>query len=132
MATVLFLQRRPAPPLDACVQAVWICRHDPRPRAFERVLPTGGPQLVVNLLETARVSTRRGRAASSATVARQHLSGLATRAQIIDTDEQAFVAGVAFHPGGTRPFTAIPAHDLSDQDVPLDAVWGAAADAPPA
>ena len=126
---MLFLQRRPAPPLDTCVQAVWVCRHDPRPRTLERVLPNGGPQLIVNLLED---RTRVYEARPGTVVCHESpgsiLSGLATRAQIIDTDEQAFVVGVAFRPGGTRPFTAVPAHDLADRDVPLDALWGAGAE----
>ena len=52
------------------------------------------------------------------------LTGITTRFQIIDTDEQAFVAGVVFRPGGTVPFVAAPARELSDADVPLEALWG--------
>jgi AraC-like DNA-binding protein len=34
------------------------------------------------------------------------------------------VAGVAFRAGGTVPFVRAPAHETSDVDVPLDALWG--------
>jgi hypothetical protein len=40
------------------------------------------------------------------------------------TDEQAFVAGVVFRPGGTVPFVAPPALELSDANVPLEALGG--------
>jgi AraC-like DNA-binding protein len=126
---MLFLQRRPRPPLDRAIQALWVCRHDPRPRAYERVLPNGGPQLIINLLED---QTRVYQPGPHGLVCRVSpgsiLSGLATRAQVIDTDEQAFVAGVSFVPGGTLPFTTVPAHELRDADVPLDALWGVAAE----
>jgi AraC-like DNA-binding protein len=120
-----FDHRRPAPPLDAFVASVWLCRNDRRPRALERVLPTGGAQLIVNLAED---ETRLYRASSDAlsVVASPGsiLAGLTTRYQIIDTDEQEYVAGVAFLAGGTRPFFDAPAYELSDIDVPLEALWG--------
>ena len=125
---MLFLQRRPAPPLDRFVESIWVCRHDARPRALERVLPTGAPQLVINLGEDeTRLYRESGRGFVCASSPGSILTGITTRAQIIDTDEQADVAGVAFRPGGTVPFVAIPADELSDHDVPLEAVWSPAA-----
>jgi hypothetical protein len=47
----LFHVRQPAPPLDLFVESVWLCKNDPRPRALERILPSGGAQLIVNLTE---------------------------------------------------------------------------------
>ena len=52
------------------------------------------------------------------------LSGAQSRFQVIDTSEQEYVAGVAFKPGGTVPFTRMPAHEACDADVPLEALWG--------
>ena len=46
---MLYMQRRPAPPLDTAIDAIWVCRNTPRPRALERILPSGAAQLVVNL-----------------------------------------------------------------------------------
>ena len=124
---MLYLTRRPGPPLDAAVAHLWYCRNAPGPRRLERVLPTGGAQLVVNLLEDQTRTYRLGRlgrpecAATSGSI----LSGVATRYQIIDTSEQEHVVGVSFRPGGTLPFVREPAHHLQDADVPLDALWGA-------
>jgi AraC-like DNA-binding protein len=125
---MLFAHRRPAPPLGLFVESVWACRAAARPRAFERVLPTGAPQLVINLAED---QTRGYRETAGGLVCASApgsiLTGITTGATIIDTDEQSRVAGVAFRPGGTVAFCAMPAGDLTDVDAPLDAVWGGAA-----
>ena len=118
------MTRRPGPPLDAAVAHLWYCRNPPGPRRLERVLPTGGAQLVVNLLEDQTRTYRLGRPECAATSG-SILSGVATRYQIIDTSEQEHVVGASFRPGGTLPFVREPAHHLQDADVPLDALWGA-------
>jgi AraC-like DNA-binding protein len=118
-------QRTPAPPLDAFVSSVWLWIGDRRPRTLERVLPMGGAQLVINLAED---ETRAYHGSPGRLVCERApgsvLTGLTTRFQIIDTDEQAHVAGIVFRPGGTVPFVASPAHELRDADVPLDVLWG--------
>jgi AraC-like DNA-binding protein len=122
---MLFAHRRPAPPLDCFVESVWACRGEPRPSGLERVLPVGAPQLVVNLTEDqTRTYTESAGRLVCATTSGSILTGITTRAQIIDTDEQAYVAGVAFRPGGSVAFSAMPACELTDVDAPLDAVWG--------
>lgn len=121
-----FLQRRPASPLDVFVESLWVCRNEcSGPRRFERVLPSGAAQLVVNLAEDqTRVYHEASRGLVCVTGPGSILSGISSHAQIIDTDEQAYVAGIAFRPGGTVPFVAHPADALTDTDVPLDAIWG--------
>ncbi len=125
---MIFATRRPAPPLDAHISALWLFHCAPRPFALERVLPNGGAQLIVNLKEdqtrTYDAASGRCRALPGST-----LGGVATRFQIIDTAEQEHVAGVVFRPGGTTAFFPTPAHALTDNDVPLDALWGARATA---
>jgi AraC-like DNA-binding protein len=125
MDVMLFHQRPVAPPLDRWVESIWLCRSDWRPRTLERVLPSGRAQLVVNLGED---ETRVYEDGETGLVCRESpasiLTGVTTRFQIIDTDEQAFVAGVVFRPGGTVPFIASPASELGRADVPLEALWG--------
>jgi AraC-like DNA-binding protein len=93
------------------------------------VLPTGGAQLIVNLAEDETRTYALGRMGRPECVRTSGsiLSGLATRAQIIDTGEQEHAVGVSFHPGGTVPFTRVPAHELLNQDAPLDALCGTGA-----
>ena len=124
---MLFHQRQPRPPLDRDIASIWVCKNDPRPRGLERVLPTGGAQLIVNLAEDqTRVYRDCGLGLECHSSSGSILSGVSTRCQIIDTDEQAHVVGVVFRPGGTLPFVAAPASLFTESDVDLGAVWDAA------
>ena len=121
---MIYLSRRPAPPLDASVSAVWYFKSAPRPFALERVLPKGRAQLVVNLKEDrTRSYDERGACvvAPGAVV-----SGLGPQFEIIDTDEQEHVVGVVFKPGGTAAFFRDSAYAMRGRDVPLEALWGVA------
>ncbi len=119
-----YRHRVPRPPLDAFIESIWVYQNDPQPHTLERILPNGAAQLIVNLKED---ETRlydpecpRRYVATSGSV----VSGVRSSFQVIDTSEQEYVAGVAFRPGGTVPFIRMPAHEVSDVDVPLEALWG--------
>lgn len=122
---MLYIDRVPAPPLDAFIASLWYCENDPRPFALERVLPSGSAQLIVNLKED-RTRMYRPEPAPGAMTAcgGTVLSGVSSRYSVIDTAEQECVAGVSFLPGGTVPFFGIPAHETLDTGVPLEFVWG--------
>lgn len=120
-----YLQRTPNPPLDAYVESIWLCRTEPRPRALERILPTGAAQLIVNLAEDeTRVYQSTAHGVSCKVSSGSILSGVTTCFQIIDTAEQEHVAGIVFRPGGTGAFLAMPASRLSDAQVLLEDLWG--------
>lgn len=124
---MLYLDRRPAPPLDAFVEALWLCRDAPRPHALERVLPNGSVQLIINLAEDqTRIYESTPRGLACRTSPGSVLTGVSTRYQIIDTAEQQHVAGIVFRPSGTLPFVAPPASELSNLDVPLECLCGVA------
>lgn len=93
--------------------------------ALERVLPTGTPQLIINLSEDKTRTYHRG---PSGFVCEESpgavLTGAATRFQTIDTAEQRHAAGIAFRPGGALPFVSHPAPELTDADTPLAALAG--------
>jgi len=119
-----FRYRVPRPPLDAFIESIWLYRNEPRPHALERVLPTGAAQLIVNLKEDQTRLYDPALPGRFVVTAGTVLSGVRSRYQVIDTSEQEFVAGVAFRPGGTVPLIRVPAHEMSDADVPLEALWG--------
>jgi AraC-like DNA-binding protein len=118
-----FHQRVPRPPLDAFVASIWLFHDTPRPRALERILPTGAAQMIVNLKEDQirRYDPRRPHRYTS--TAGTILAGVPSHYQIIDTSEQEYVAGVAFRPGGTAAFLRTPAHETRDDHTPLEALW---------
>ena len=121
-----YRHRVPRPPLDAFIESIWVYQNDPQPLVLERILPTGAAQLIVNLKEDQTrlydPESPHRYVATSGSV----LSGAHSRFQVIDTLEQEYVAGVAFKPGGTVPFTRMPAHEAWNVDVPLEALWGCA------
>jgi AraC-like DNA-binding protein len=122
---MLYLHQRPAPPLDAFVETIWLCRNEPRSRILERVLPSAASQLIVNLVEDAtRLYQDTESVLACQVFSGTVLSGIGTRYQIIDTDEQMHVAGVVFRPGGTLPFVGPPASELSNADVEAEDLWG--------
>ena len=122
---MLFVDRVPAPPLNAFIASLWYCENDPQPLAFERVLPSGAAQLIVNLKEDqTRVYRLAGTQLSVSTAPGAVLSGVSSRYGIIDSAETEQVAGVALRPGGMAAFFAGPAHETADEDVPLEFLWG--------
>jgi AraC-like DNA-binding protein len=122
---MLFVYRKPRPSLDPYVESVWVCRGSYPSSALERVLPTGGAQLTINLVEDEiRLYDRTERGIHCTAMPGTILTGITTRSQIIDTAEQEYVAGVVFRPGGTLPFFATPASEITNADVPLELMWG--------
>jgi AraC-like DNA-binding protein len=121
---MLYHSRVPRRPLNACIDYLWIYRQEPRPRELERVLPGGVAQLVVNLSEDETRAYDPGDDYRCISNAGTVLAGTRTRYEIIDTAEQENVAGVVFKPGGICPFMRVPAHEVADADVPVEALWG--------
>src|SRR5262245_31936076 len=121
---VNYRYRVPKPPLDSFVESIWVCESSPRPHALERILPTGRAQLIVNLNENETRLYDPEHPSRCVINAGTVLSGVWSRYQVIDTSEQEYVAGVAFKPGGTVPFMRLPAHETSEADVSLEALWG--------
>lgn len=121
----MFLTRTPAPPLSDFVAMLWAFEGAPGPHSKERILPNGMAQLVVNLGEdctriydrqdTRRVERSRGAA----------LTGPSSEYFVIDTAEQRSCVGVVFKPGGVFPYFGMPAAELQNANVGLDALWGA-------
>lgn len=114
----------PRPPLSEFVELLWYYEADEPPHEKERVLPTGTMEMVVNLRDDALTvydgkKPDRFRSFSSSLVCGAH-SGFF----LIDTAGQARIMGVAFEPGGALPFLGLPAGELRDSHVQLDAMWG--------
>jgi len=115
----------PPAPLSDFVEKFWLCEGDAPPHAAERRLPTGTAQLVISLGEeplrvsrTSRYESYRGAA----------ISGPHSVPFLIHTASQASLLGVAFRPGGVFPFFGLPAGEIQDAHVSLDALWGGAAE----
>jgi len=121
---MVHLTHVPRPPLAQFVNLLWLYEGYTQQHAKERVLPTGEMQIVINLQEDRswiydREDTDRCQSFRGALV-----SGAHSQYQVISTAEQASIIGVHFRPGGAFPFLRMPAGELRDVSVSLDALWG--------
>src|SRR4029434_33835 len=121
-----FSSRAPVPPLDSCVERLWLLIDAPA-HSKERIAPSGTIDLVINLHENELriydpAKPERGKRFSGAVV-----SGTHSGPYVIDPRERVSVIGVHFRPGGAFPFLGTPASELADAHVDLDALWGISA-----
>jgi AraC-like DNA-binding protein len=93
------------------------------PHARERVLATGGAQLLVNLA-CDELWWHPDGAAEGQWTPGAALQGPDTRPGLVDPAHQRAIVCVAFRPGGSYPFFPAPAAAVRDQLVPLEALWG--------
>ena len=117
----------PQPPLADFVAKFWLYEgHDPL-HAKERLLPTGTVELVINLRDdTLRVSDRQN-TDQFQNFPGSLICGAHSEFFVIDTADQASIMGVHFKPGGAFPFFELPADELHNMHLSLDALWGAEA-----
>lgn len=119
----------PRPPLSDFVEMFWFYGGYAPPHAKEHVLPNGSMDLIVNLRDDdglrayERQDVDRPRSLGGCVVL-----GARPGFAIVDTAGQAPSMGVHFKPGGAFPFLGLPAGELRDSYVPLEALWGVAAD----
>ncbi len=97
-------------PLSDFVEMMWLAEDYVQPHSSERLLPTGRMNLILSLDEHGRVGDL--------------AAGAHSRSAILDTSRPLSLLGVVFKPGGGFPFFGIPAGELQDSSVPLDALWG--------
>jgi methylphosphotriester-DNA--protein-cysteine methyltransferase len=122
---VLSLSRAPGPALSGFVERLWLLRDAP-PHSYERILPSGTLELVVNVADNAiwihPAGSDRPQRYSGAVV-----SGAYSRFFGIETRAHASMLGVHFKPGGAFPFLGVAARELSDRHVDLESLWGSGA-----
>ncbi len=119
-----FCTRRPVPPLAPFVEILWSWQSFHQPHRLERLLPDGSMQLVVNLAEDETRTYDPDELTSVRRLPGAVLNGAHSRHFVLDTAEQRAVAGIVFRPGAARAFFRLPAGELQNQMLPLDAVWG--------
>ncbi len=121
-----FSSRAPVPPLDSCVERLWLLIDAPA-HSKERIAPSGTIDLVINLHENELriydpAKPEQGKRFSGALV-----SGTQSGPFVIDPRERVSVMGVHFRPGGAFPFLRTSANELADAHVDLEALWGTSA-----
>lgn len=124
---MIYLTRQPAPPLSQSVDKLWIFSGYCPTHRFERVLPSGTVELVINLRDDilscydledpSRVETIRG----------PLMAGPREGFAVIDTKQQCEMMGAHFYPGGAASILNMPVEEFQGRDLSLNDCWGAAA-----
>ena len=107
----MLLEHWPAPRLAPYIEKLWYCEAYGAAHRYERVLPNGTFQLVIDLAHALPPL----------------VVGMRSRYAILDTAALRSIIGVLFRPGGARAFFDAPADAFYNREIPLDLVWGSAA-----
>jgi AraC-like DNA-binding protein len=122
---LLYLQRKPAPPLDRFVHSVWYAS-DPAPvPGRQRILPTGSTQIILSLSRDHLLECPEGRPSQPAPAAQ--ITGARSSYEIIDNSDLACIIGLVFHPAGFSAFEGVPADLFANRFISLEDLWGTAA-----
>ena len=119
-----FSSRKPTALLADFVDNFWLYEGYEGEHSNERILPTGTIELVINLRENelriydAEHPNRCSRFSGAV------VSGAYGKGFISDSEEEAFIMGIHFKPGGAFPFLGVPADELADTHVDLEMLWG--------
>lgn len=117
----------PPPPLAGFVRLFWLYEGYSLPDVKERVLPTGTVEIVINLQEDALWLFDRQHTDQRQRYCGSLVCGAYSEYFVIDTAQQSSIIGVSFKPGGAFPFLGLPAGELHNTHVSLDALWGTTA-----
>lgn len=119
-----FVAISPSPPLAPYVARLWDCDMPPVALRYERILPTPGASLIINLLEDETRTWREDSRRHCERTSGSSFGGPRTRSFVIDTAEQQFVMGVDFQPGGAHAFVREPLDRLVERDCSLEDLFG--------
>jgi AraC-like DNA-binding protein len=99
--------RVPDGPLAEYVRCIWLYRGEAAGVQSELVMPTGDPDLVVDLMRPRTVA-----------------SGPSNRPFVLDAGTRREAIGAVLKVGGAAPLLGVPLIELRNRRVPLDALWG--------
>lgn len=120
---MLFLARKPHPPLDRWVECLWLAECGPDYFGTEKIFPHGAAELIVNLSRPQRLLNKDD--PSQATEYREAwVSGGQRSFLVVESTQDYKAVGIRFRPGGAYPFLRMPMIEFTDQVVELDQLWG--------
>jgi AraC-like DNA-binding protein len=122
-----FCQHVPGSPLGQYVDWFWYYDDWRATHPREHVLPDGTFELIINLHEEPRKLFDRHDPAQYQSFRRGWLSGAQSKYLVIDVLDGSAMIGAHFKPGGAASVLGMPATDLRDRVVELDALWGSSA-----
>ena len=121
------LSHIPKPPLSDFVELFWFYEGHTGPHDFERLMPDGSVELIINLAQDEARIYDRENFNKYERLPGSILCGPHSQFFVIDTAQQSCVMGIHFKPGGAFPFFKLPADELQNLHVSLADLWGAEA-----
>jgi AraC-like DNA-binding protein len=118
-------RQAPQPALRPFIEWLWYYVDYYPDHDRQHVLPDGTFELVINLQDIPRKLFDSSDPARYRAFKRGWISGAHTQYIVIDALPCSSMIGVHFKPGGAAPFLGLPADELGDQVLELDALWGA-------
>jgi AraC-like DNA-binding protein len=119
---LLYLQRKPAPPLDRFVESLWYAS-DPAPApGRQRILPTGSTQIILSLSRDYLLDCPKDLPTQPAPGAQ--IVGARSTYEIIDNSDLGCIIGLVFRPAGFSALMGAPADLFANCFVSLEDVWG--------
>jgi AraC-like DNA-binding protein len=122
---VIFLEHKPAAPLNRSVRTLWYAAVPQLDHVRERILPSGCVQVILNLERDYLHDCPDGKTERRMPPAL--VVGARSIYEIINTADMASLIGVVFEPGGFAPFVGDAVDLFSNQSICLEDVWGASA-----
>src|SRR5687768_187818 len=119
-----FSTSKPSGLLSDLVENFWLYEGYEGEHANERILPTGTIELVINLREDELRIYDAQRPNRCSRFSGAVVSGAYGKGFLSDSEEEAFILGIHFRPGGAFPFLGLPADELADSHVDLETLWG--------
>src|SRR5215469_12322742 len=117
----------PEAPLSKFVDNFWLYEGYVAEHKTERILPTGTLELAINLRQNEQRFYDAERPENCSRLSGAIVSGASGRGFAPGAEEEAFIIGVHFKPGGAFPFLGLPAGELADTHVDLATLWGPSA-----
>ena len=121
---MLYLERIPAAPLGRFVQVLWYSHLPVAKHRYERILPTGCAQVILNLERDCLHDCPEG--LPDQPVAPALVVGGRSTYEIVAARDMASLIGISFKPGGFAAFAGDAVNRFSNLSIPLDAAWGSA------
>jgi len=124
LLTSMLLHYRPAFPLSAAVDCIWMSSREETFSNLEHMLPSGTAQLVIALHDEPIAWMNPAHQAEWQSWKRTVVHGPQTRYYVAGPKPKGTVLGVSFRPAMAGAILGIPISEIRDAHIPLDALWG--------
>ena len=119
---MIYIEHTPAAPLNRCIRAIWYNQNAHPEHRFERMLPSGCVQIILNLAHDYFLDGPNPQSVHNP--APSLVVGARSVYEIVDTSDMADLIGIVFRPAGFAPFAGDAVHLFSNRFVSLEDIWG--------